>query len=191
MFEEFVVRYGYISVFLGTLLEGETFILIGGFLAHRGYLAFHLVAGAAALGAFVGDMAYFFVGRRYGRSLLQRSRRAREILPWLDRVMKRYHVLWIFLVRYLYGARWLAAVAAGSSRMSPWRFALWTLPACALWALLGSGAGFLAGEAIRRLLGDVRRYELASLAIVAALGLLYGAFVLWEERRLSRKADSG
>ena len=36
--EEVVTHYGYIGILIGTFLEGETILVISGFLAHRGYL---------------------------------------------------------------------------------------------------------------------------------------------------------
>ena len=36
--EILVSAYGYPALFIGTFLEGETILVIAGFLAHRGYL---------------------------------------------------------------------------------------------------------------------------------------------------------
>ncbi len=48
---ELLTHLGYGAVFIGTLLEGESFILVGGFLAHRGYLSIGQVILLATLGA--------------------------------------------------------------------------------------------------------------------------------------------
>ena len=42
-----ISRYGLLAVFLGCLLEGETLLLLAGYVAHRGYLDFAAVAGVA------------------------------------------------------------------------------------------------------------------------------------------------
>jgi hypothetical protein len=34
-----IQNYGYVAVFLGTLLESETVLVLAGFAAHRGYLS--------------------------------------------------------------------------------------------------------------------------------------------------------
>lgn len=44
--ENVIESYGYWALFLGTLLEGETFVVIAGFLAHQGYLQLKLVIPA-------------------------------------------------------------------------------------------------------------------------------------------------
>jgi membrane protein DedA with SNARE-associated domain len=36
--EKLVTDFGYIAIVVGTFLEGETILVLGGFLAHRGYL---------------------------------------------------------------------------------------------------------------------------------------------------------
>ncbi len=139
--KELLTHLGYPALFLGTVVEGETFILVAGFLAHRGYFRIGVVVLLATLGAFSGDVLYFLAGRRYGRTLLERSSRARALVPWLERFMAKHHVLWIFGMRYLYGVRWLGAVLTGSSPISLKRFAALSLPSCLVWAALVSVSG--------------------------------------------------
>jgi membrane protein DedA with SNARE-associated domain len=184
MIETLVTRFGYLAVFLGTFFEGETFILIGGFFAHQGYLAFMSMASVATLGAFSGDLFYFYLGRRHGRTLVEKSRRGRSLVPWLEQFMNRYNLLWIFGVRYLYGVRWLAAALAGSSKISSFRFAAVALPACFFWALVFAGLGYAFGSAVESFLGNVQRYELYLLLFVLSIGALFGAVSYWKERRL-------
>jgi len=38
MLESFFTKYGYIAILLGSVFEGETIMIMGGFSAHRGYL---------------------------------------------------------------------------------------------------------------------------------------------------------
>jgi membrane protein DedA with SNARE-associated domain len=121
--------------------------------------------------------------------MLERSARARELLPWLERMMERYQLLWIFGMRYLYGIRWLAAGLAGSAGVGWLRFSLVSLPACLLWALVVGLLGYAAGEIGETLLGDMRHYELYVLGILAGVGVLYGVFLRREERLLGRRAS--
>ena len=53
---EFVAAYGYLAVLLGTLLEGETVLLLAGFAAHQGHLAIHWVLLIAFIGGTLGDI---------------------------------------------------------------------------------------------------------------------------------------
>ena len=63
--ESIVDTYGYLAVLLGTFLEDETILVLGGFAAHRGYLALPWVIVAAFLGSLCGDQLFFFLGRKH------------------------------------------------------------------------------------------------------------------------------
>ena len=186
--QELLTHLGYPALFLGTLVEGETFILVAGFLAHRGYFRLGLVILLATLGAFSGDILYFLAGRRFGRALLERSPRARALVPWLERWMAKHHVLWIFGMRYLYGIRWLAAVLAGSSHMSFKRFSVLSLASCLVWAAVVGLLGYAAGEMVQRLLLDASRYEFLVALILVLAVILYAFLARKGERRLEEPA---
>jgi membrane protein DedA with SNARE-associated domain len=182
--QDLLTHLGYPALFLGTLVEGETFILVAGFLAHRGYFRLGLVVLLATLGAFSGDVLYFLAGRRFGRALLERNSHARALVPWLERWMARHQVLWIFGMRYLYGIRWLGAAVAGSSRMSLKRFSALSLPSCLVWAAVVGLLGYAAGEMVDRILVDVGRYELVIVLVLALAVALYALLTRRGERRL-------
>jgi len=59
-------QYGYLAVFVGALLEGESILLLAGYAANGGYLSFWIVVAIAFFGATLGDQMFFFLGRRYG-----------------------------------------------------------------------------------------------------------------------------
>ena len=76
--EELVANYGYLAIVIGTFLEGETILVLGGFAAHRGFLELPWVMLCAFLGSMAGDQTFFYIGRRNGgrlRRALKRSRR--------------------------------------------------------------------------------------------------------------------
>jgi len=70
--EPLVSTYGYPALLVGTFLEGETILVIAGFLAHRGYLELPGVIVAAFLGTFSGDQIYFWLGWTKGANFLMR-----------------------------------------------------------------------------------------------------------------------
>jgi membrane protein DedA with SNARE-associated domain len=55
------------GILVGAFLEGETLLVIAGFLAHRGYLGLPFVIAAAFAGTLAGDQLYFHIGRMYER----------------------------------------------------------------------------------------------------------------------------
>ena len=65
LIQTLIQNYGYWAVFVGTFIEGETILLLGGFAAHRGYLALPWVIVAAFFGSLCGDQLFFFLGRKH------------------------------------------------------------------------------------------------------------------------------
>src|SRR5512134_3586337 len=96
-------RFGYLAVFLGTLLEGETVMLMAGFAAHQGYLQLPLVIGAAFAGGLLGDQCLFALGRLRGPRLLARFSRLQGPADQASRLLERHETPIIFGIRFMYG----------------------------------------------------------------------------------------
>ena len=77
--ETMIATYGYGAVLVGTFLEGETVVLLGGFAAHRGYLDLPWVIAVAFAGSLLGDQLYFYLGRRHSARILRSDRDPVEI----------------------------------------------------------------------------------------------------------------
>lgn len=180
--EALIQTYGYPAVALGTFLEGEVVLLMGGFLAFSGYLSFQGVFIAALVGTLVGDQLYFFLGRRYGNGLLVRRprwrKRAERVYTLLDR-----HYIWVVLgARFVYGMRIVTPWVLGMSRVPTLHFLLLNLVGATIWALVIAGAGYFFGATLEWLLGEIRRLELAILAVMALAGLGVWLFHQWRSR---------
>ena len=72
MLQQFLQEFGYFALFLGTFFEGETILVLAGFLAFRGYMDINLVVVVAFFGSYAGDQLWYFLGRKHGRKLLAR-----------------------------------------------------------------------------------------------------------------------
>jgi len=68
------------------------------------------------------------------------------------------------------------------SRISGWTFAVLNSAGVAVWAILMSFGGLYMGRAMQDLLADAKKYELATAALIAALG-----FATWGIRRHRRR----
>jgi len=176
---ELLQAWGYWAVLGGSLIEGETLLLLGGFAAHRGYLSLPLVIGVAALGGFLGDQFYFFLGRRYGARLLARFPRMRPRAARVRALLERYHMPAIIAVRFLYGLRTVGPMAIGMTSV-PWlRFLALNFIGAVLWAIAIVLAGYAFGQAFELILGDIRKFE----EIIIAAFVLCGIAVWWWRRR--------
>ncbi|MFQ5896499.1 MAG: DedA family protein [Nitrospinota bacterium] len=182
--EEWLIRYGYLFIFFGTFVEGETVLVLAGFLAFRGYWPLAAAVFFGALGAFTGYLTLYALGRWQGERVLARLHALRRHRPRLQRLLQRYGFLSIFVAQFLYGARLASALCFGLLGFPPARFVLYEAVACALWASLMGGAGYVFGEAMRAFLGRLGRYELPLAIILVAAGALYHLAALWRRRRL-------
>jgi hypothetical protein len=87
MLESLLTDYGYPVLIIGTFLEGETILILGGIAAHLGYLSLHGVITCGLIGTLLGDQLYFIIGRRHGQAFLAR-RPTWKIQA--DRVLKKW-----------------------------------------------------------------------------------------------------
>ena len=69
---DLIQHYGYIAIFIGTLFEGETVLMIGAYAVHQHILHFPMLIAVAMLGSFIGDQFYYQMGARYGQNLSSR-----------------------------------------------------------------------------------------------------------------------
>ncbi|MEJ2317380.1 MAG: DedA family protein [Gammaproteobacteria bacterium] len=169
-FEELVSTYGYAAVIVGTFLEGETTLVLGGFAAHRGYLELPWVIASAFVGTLFGDQLYYYLGRLKGKEMLLRRPRWEQGSKKVFSLLERHHIWLIMGFRFLYGLRTVTPFIIGTSNIPPFRFLVLNTIGAALWSLIIGVAGYLFGEALEVLLGNLRQYELAIFLALAAAG---------------------
>lgn len=170
--ERAIEQLGYLVIFAGTFLEGETVLVLGGFAAHRGYLWLPGVLLAAFAGSLLGDQLYFQLGRRHGLRFLERRPAWRARLERALRLLERHPGLVIVGCRFLYGLRTVTPFAIGMSGVALRRFAPLNALGAALWAVAIGSAGYFVGTALERVIGDVERFEGWAFAAIAGAGLL-------------------
>jgi len=178
--QEAIAQFGYLAVFIGTFLEGETILALAGVAAAHGYLSLAAVIGVAACGAFLGDQACFYAGRRYGERILARFPRLAAKAPRVQALLRRWDAPAVIVLRFLYGLRIAGPIVIGTCGISPWRLALFNFIGVLIWAPLVAGVGYLAGHALHEWLGKLKHVQMALLALAAIGGL--GAWYLLRRR---------
>lgn len=186
MITAFIASYGYLAIFIGTLLEGETVLIAAGFAAHRGLLSWPIVVLVAIAGATLGDQLTFLLGRWKGEALIACFPALAQRKPQIHALLERYDLLFILIVRFLYGLRIAGPVILGSSQVRLLRFAVFNVIGAALWAILISGAGYAFGLAISPLIADIKQIEEIVLIVILALGTV---FWLWQRSRNNRREN--
>ena len=178
---DLIAQLGYVTLFVGTFLEGESVLALAGVAASYGYLTFEYVVAVAALGAFLGDQVCFFVGRRYGPAILARYPRLAAKAPRVERLVKRWDALAVILLRFLYGLRIAGPIVIGSFGISPWRLALFNAIGALIWAPIVAGVGYFAGYALEAWIGRLKHVQIGLL--MAALAVAAVAWLVVQSRR--------
>ncbi len=176
-------KFGYLAVFVGTFLEGETILVMAGFFAERGYLDIFIVAIVAALGAYLGHIFWFWLGRRYGVRLLDRFPGMKQHFGRGIRLFERYGATAIIITQWLYGLRITAAVIIGISRISLLKFLVYEAVSVIAWAAAISAAGYFFGRAVESVLGRAAHIEKYGLLILVVAGIGFWLYHRWRERR--------
>lgn len=181
-----ISSYGYLAIAVGTFFEGETILVLGGFAAHRGYLALPWVLVWAFVGTFFGDQLYFYLGRLKGRAFVERRPAWRKRAAKVFRLLERHQVLLILGFRFVYGIRTVTPFVLGASRVPVLLYLVLNAIGAAAWTLAVGLLGYLFGAAFQALLGDIRRYEIYAFIGLAAAGLVVWGIYLLRKRCESR-----
>jgi membrane protein DedA with SNARE-associated domain len=183
--EELVANYGYVAVFIGTFLEGETILALAGVAAAYGYMSFAAICAVAVVGAFLGDQVCFFIGRRYGNRLLARFPKLAAKAPRVQAILRRWDAPAVIVLRFAYGLRIAGPIVIGTCGISPWRLAFFNFIGAVLWAPIVAGVGYLAGYALHEWMG---KFKDAQVLLLGALALIAG--IAWLVLRRRHKTDT-
>jgi membrane protein DedA with SNARE-associated domain len=179
--------YGYLAVFFGAFLEGETILALAGLAAYRGYLDFPKVVMLAMLAGFLGDQLYFFLGRYRGKQVLERFPKMKRRAQRFDQMLSRWHAPVIVGIRFMYGFRIVGPILLGMGRVPAWKFMLYNFIGAAIWAPLIAGIGYFFGSAVKAALGHLKRYELWVFLAVLLAGVLFALYHHFREGRLDEQ----
>jgi len=168
--ENFIETYGYWALFIGTILEGETILIIAGFLAHRGYLNISGVITVAFLGTLAVDQFFFFVGRLKGSTIIEKRKSWQKRTEKVIRLLNKYQD-WVALgFRFMYGLRTITPFALGISKIKTKRFIILNTISAALWALVIGLCGYLFGQAMESIIKDIKHYERQAIIVFLIVG---------------------
>jgi membrane protein DedA with SNARE-associated domain/membrane-associated phospholipid phosphatase len=188
------------SAFVGFLFPGEIAVILGGVLAFQGRISLPATLAVAIGGAVVGDTVGYWVGRRWGRRMLEGS---------LGRFVKAHHIdraeryladrgggKAVFFGRFTAALRVMIPGLAGMAGMRYRSFLLSNLSGGAVWATVFVLLGYVAGTGWRRVEALAKRASLVLLLLAVVIGgIVLGARWIanhpersraWTDRQLSR-----
>lgn len=180
---QLIIQYGLAAVFLGSGLEGDLSMVLGGVVSHQGYFRLPVAIAAAALGAFCADCVWYAVGRLHAQRL-QDAAFYRKVGPRIAAVTRRIGVWQIIAARFVYGTKNATMLFWGLHNLPLLRFVLVDAVGCVLGASFFVGLGYLVGDGAEALLGRVKRFEFLLLG-----ALVVGVLVLVVIRVLAQRRE--
>jgi membrane protein DedA with SNARE-associated domain len=183
--EHLIDSYGYLALVVGTFLEGETILVLGGIAAKLGYLRLPWVIVSAFVGTLMSDQLFFFLGRRQGQALLLKHPHWNARAEKVHRMLERHRIPIIIGFRFVYGFRTITPFVIGMSRVPIIEFIIFNIIGAAAWASAIACLGYAFGKAMELLLGDIRHYEKWIL-----LSVIIAGFIIWLFRFVANKITS-
>jgi membrane protein DedA with SNARE-associated domain len=174
------------ALFVGFVLPGETFAVLGGVAANRGHVSLTAVLAVVIVCAILGDTVGYEIGNRFGPRILKLKILAKH----QDRISDAQALLarrggWaVLLGRWVAFFRAVMPALAGLARM-PYRvFLPFNAAGGALWGTAVVLIGYLAGASYEK----VEKSFGTGAAVVVAVVVIVGV-VVWQIRRRRAEAD--
>lgn len=177
----------YSGVLVAAIVEGEVAFVAAAALVAQGQLNAAGVLVCGAIGAAIGDQAYFYVFRgRLARWLARYPSLQAKAEPLVGRV-RRHDSLMVLLIRFAPGLRIALAAACAWVEVSPLKFSVLNLLSAFVWAFaLLVIVGWLGPAVLTQYgLGGWKGALVAGVAILALFKALG-----WYERRQMERANS-
>jgi len=170
-----ISRWGYIGVLLGTLLEGETTVLVAGIFAKLGYLKLKGILLCASLGTYVGDCLFFFLGKHCGRPIIERYDFLKRKVALSDKIIHKYGNHLFFAIRFLAGFRSIILLLLGCANFRSRRFLTLDLLSSVIWSAVIGLCGYLSANLVYIFVDDIKKYEHTLIPLLMVLGV-FGIF---------------
>jgi membrane protein DedA with SNARE-associated domain len=192
-----IAQHGYLLLFgwvlieqLGLPIPALPVLLAAGVLAGLDKMSFGVAVALAITACLMGDLVWFWLGRRYGggvvRVLCRLSLEPDNCVRKTSDAFTKHGPVALLLAKFLPGISTVSIPLAGSSGISFATFLLYDLGGCALYVLTFSGLGLALANSIESLERFTRHAgSFGFFLVVAASAALIGRR-LWERHKFLR-----
>lgn len=170
-------------------IPGDTFTIIGGYLAATGKLALIPTVAVILLGTVSSVMVVYLIGYHGGHEYLARKNFrifSVEDLAKVDRWFARHGAGTLLVSRFIVGGRVAIALGAGISKYPPERMLLFTTISTVVFQGLLVGLAYILHASVDSLVDGFNWYNKIILAVLAVVVILWLGFVVkrvWHERK--------
>ncbi|MDZ7736844.1 MAG: DedA family protein [Gammaproteobacteria bacterium] len=157
--ETLIANYGYLAILVGTLFQGESIMILGGFFASLSYLELPWVFTCGFLGTYTSETFFYILGKTKGADFIERKPQWKQKSRRVFELLHKHKYLLILGHRFIYGMRSITPFAIGASGINTITFATLNAIGSALWTTIIGTAGYFFGHTLERYLEEIDRYE--------------------------------
>lgn len=148
----FLLPFGETVALLDAVVPGEVGLVLIGAAAERANVSLVAVIAVGSAGAFLGDSTSWYIGHRWGVSLITRwepvRRRTEAPLRRTEQYFAKYGGITVFGGRFVGVLRAFVPLVAGMSGMTFRQFLPWNIAASVLWVGAVVMLGAIFGETV-------------------------------------------
>jgi membrane protein DedA with SNARE-associated domain len=162
--------WGYLLLFVGTFVEGETILIIFGALcALSSNLDITIAITCAFAGSLSGDQFAFYITRWKKDWIKHKLRKKKALMNKALDLLHDHSTWWLLSFRFFYGLRNVTSFAVGLSHISAPRFILLNSIGALVWAVTFGLAGYFFGKTFINNMGHIQIQILGALCVVALI----------------------
>lgn len=173
-----LVNNAYWLLYAGTIMEGETALLLASLAAHQGLIDLAWVIIIAFAGATTGDQISYQLFRRFGPAMVARNATLKRRTEKARRLLAGHPFKFIILSRFFWGLRSACMLALAASDVSTRVFAPASLLACALWATMVGSLGYVFSGWVTRIVTTMDGLSGRAPALLAGIAAFIVLIVL-------------
>jgi len=194
LFIDWLREYGYIVLFLWSILEGELGLIMAGIMSHTGDMNLYLSIVIAGFGGFVGDQIYFYIGRLNKKWIQKKIHSQQMKFALAHLLLQKYGWPIIFFQRYMYGMRTITPMAIGLTKYSARKFAFINFVSAMIWAALTIVPAYFFGEYLLEAIKYIKNHWYFALPMLGlVIYFVFYNFKKFEqkiiEKRLARRGN--
>ena len=177
--------YGYIILFIWSIAEGETGLIMAGILSYTGDMNLFLAIFIAGLGGFVGDQIYFYIGRFNKAYVHKKFKGQRRKFAFAHLLLQKHGWPIIFAQRYMYGMRTIIPISIGLTRYDARKFAFINLISAWCWAAITIVPVWYFGNQIMVVLHWAKEHWYLAIPIAA----IFGGGIIYYFNKATKKIE--
>ncbi len=167
-------EYGYIILFIWSIMEGETGLVMAGILSHTGDMNLWVAIVVAALGGFIGDQIYYYLGRFNKNWVLKELNAHRRKFAKARLLLRKYGGWVIFIQRFIYGMRTIIPMTIGVLGYDPKKYAIINFISAFVWASVTIIPSYIFGEQLLEFLKWLKQHWYFGIMFLAVVwGILW------------------